>query len=77
MCFVDCINISTKGAKAIVGLTASFLAKTKAETPKDIRSNCIFHSYTFGKGGRKSPFKNFHKTTKKILLYLTLKYISF
>lgn len=71
MCFVDCINISTKGAKAIVGLTASFLAKTKAETPKDIRSNCIFHSYTFGKGGRKSPFKNFlYKTTKKILLYL-------
>ena len=31
-------------------LTASSLAKTKAGTPKDIRSNCIFHSYTFGKG---------------------------
>lgn len=50
MCLVDCIDISTKGAKAIVGLTASSLAKTKAGTPKDIRSNCVVHSYTFGKG---------------------------
>lgn len=66
MCLVDCIDMSTKGAKAIVGLTASSLAKTKAGTPKDIRSNCIFHSYTFGKGGKKAHLRIFSIKQQKI-----------